>query len=179
MVKRIAIFGTESTGKSALAAALADHFGEPCALEYVREFWERRCGDISAWDLATIARGQIANEEEAVLAAKQLVICDTDLLTNVLWADVLYGGRISDWVRDAAEARSRQYALYLFCEPDLPWEPDPQRVFSDTATWLDSAEKCRAVLTERKLPFVSVRGAGPARVRGAIDAVERLLNGSG
>ena len=36
MVKRIAIFGAESTGKSTLAEELAAHFGEPCVPEYVR-----------------------------------------------------------------------------------------------------------------------------------------------
>ncbi|MCF3650682.1 AAA family ATPase [Synoicihabitans lomoniglobus] len=179
MVKRVAIFGTESTGKSSLAAALAAHFDEPCAAEYVREFWDRRGGEIAAWDLATIARGQIANEETAVLAARRVVFCDTDLLTNVLWADVLYDGKISDWVREAAEARSRQYAMYLFCEPDLPWEQDPQRVFADAEAWRQSAERCRAVLMDRGLPCVSIRGTGDARLSQAIAVVEKVLNSNG
>ena len=64
-VRRVAIFGTESTGKSSLAAGLAAHFGEPWAAEYVREFWDARGGRIGGGDLAKIARGQLANEEAA------------------------------------------------------------------------------------------------------------------
>ena len=56
-VRRVAIFGTESTGKSSLAAGLAAHFGEPWAAEYVREFWDARGGRIGGGDLEKIAGG--------------------------------------------------------------------------------------------------------------------------
>ena len=39
-VKRVVIFGPESTGKTTLARSLAGHIGEPWAEEFVREFWE-------------------------------------------------------------------------------------------------------------------------------------------
>ena len=62
-VKRVVLFGTESTGKSTLAAALAEEFGEPWAREFVREYWDRRNGVIEAQDLGVIARGQIADQD--------------------------------------------------------------------------------------------------------------------
>ncbi len=175
MIRRVVVFGTESTGKSMLAQALAAHYDEPWAEEYVRAFWDARGGEISAWDLATIARGQLANESAAEARARRLIFCDTNLLSNVLWADELYDGRIADWVRAEADARASDYTLYLFCEPDLPWAPDPQRVFSDSKTWLESAEKCRAMLTSRGLDYVSIRGSGERRLATAIAAVDRLL----
>ena len=51
MVKRIAVFGAESTGKSTLAEQLAAHFGEPFVPEYVRQFWDDHDGVIRAEDL--------------------------------------------------------------------------------------------------------------------------------
>ena len=68
-VKRIAIFGTESTGKTTLARMLANHFEEPWAAEYVREYWDTHDGKIGPADLDAIARGQIANEETAAARA--------------------------------------------------------------------------------------------------------------
>ena len=59
---RIAVFGTESTGKTSLAQRLAAHFGEPWSAEFVREFWDAHEGKIEARDLGTIALGQMANE---------------------------------------------------------------------------------------------------------------------
>lgn len=172
MVKRVVLFGTESTGKSALAKALADHFGAPWAPEFVREFWDRHAGEITAADLSTIARGQIANEETAALAAQQVLFCDTDLLMNVRWADDLFPGACADWVRRSADRRARDYALYLFCEPDLAWEQEPQRSFGHADDWLASAERCRRMLDERNLPYAVVRGVGDDRVAATLAALK-------
>ena len=87
---RIALYGPESTGKTSLVQALAEHFDEPYAPEFVRAFWDYHAGLITAEDLPAIARGQIEAEEEAALCARRIVFCDTELLTNVLWADLLF-----------------------------------------------------------------------------------------
>ncbi len=173
-VTRIGIVGTESTGKSALAEALAKHFQEPWAPEFVRAFWDEREGAIDAADLPTIARGQIANEETAALAAQRVVFCDTTLFMNVLWADELYDGRIPDWMRTAAAQRSRQYALHLYCEADLPWEPDPQRIFSDPAAWQASAHRVRGMLEVNEVTYRVVAGTGEKRLAAALDALADL-----
>ena len=68
-IRRVVVFGTESTGKSTLAERLAVRFGEPWAEEFVREFWEIKAGKITGEDLGSIALGQIANEERAAAAA--------------------------------------------------------------------------------------------------------------
>ena len=174
-VKRVAIVGAESTGKSVLAAALAAHFDEPWAEEAVRAFWERRGGHIDPWDLATIARSQIANEERAAMAARRVVFCDTDLITNVMWADELYGGVIAPWVREAALVRAPRYALHLWCPPDLSWEPDPQRCFADREAWWGAAERLRARYVDAGVTLASVSGEGAARTASAIAAVQAML----
>src|SRR5689334_4900113 len=111
-VKRIAIFGTESTGKTWLAQRLSQHFGEPWSREFVREYWEMRRGEITAADLDAIGRGQVENEEAAAAQAARVVFCDTELLTCTLWNDLLFPGACPEWVRAAAERRAVRHALY-------------------------------------------------------------------
>jgi HTH-type transcriptional regulator, transcriptional repressor of NAD biosynthesis genes len=174
-VARIALFGTESTGKTSLAQRLAEHFGEPWAPEFVREFWEARGGAITATDLDAIARGQIANEEAAMARAGRRVFCDTELLTCMLWNDLLFPGACPAWVRLEAERRARHYALYLLCDADVPFAPDPQRCFPDAISRERARTIWRQALVARGLPFVEVRGEWPERERTAITAVERVL----
>lgn len=175
-VKRIAVFGTESTGKTWLTRRLAEHFGEPCSAEFAREFWDSHGGVITAADLDAIARGQIANEEAAAVKARRIVFCDTDLLTCTLWNDLLFPGACPDWVRREAEKRAREFALYLLCDADVPFVSDPQRCFPDPA----ARERINRLWTEavrsRGLPFVHIRGEWTERERAAIAAVDRVLS---
>ena len=173
--KRIVIFGTESTGKTVLTQRLAAHFGEPWSEEFVREFWEIRGGTITAEDLGTIALGQMANEDRAIAAARRAVFFDTDLLTCTLWDDALFPGKCPAWVRAEAEERAGAIALWLLCDTDVPFEPDPQRSFPDAAGRARARGLWREALEKRGLPFVEIHGDWPARARAAIAAVERIL----
>ncbi|MBI4623561.1 MAG: AAA family ATPase [Verrucomicrobia bacterium] len=173
--QRIAVFGTESTGKTALAQRLAAHFGEPWAPEFVREFWELRGGKIVAEDLGTIALGQMANEDFAAAKARRVVFCDTELITCTLWNDVLFPGACPGWVREEAERRARGFALYLLCDTDVPFAPDPQRCFPEAESRDRARRLWRDALVSRGLPFIEIRGEGAERERGAMAAVEKVL----
>jgi HTH-type transcriptional repressor of NAD biosynthesis genes len=174
-VKRIALFGTESTGKTSLAERLAAHFGEPWSRESAREFWDAHDGRITAADLDAIGRGQVANEEAAAARARRVVFCDTDLLTCRLWNDALFPGACPPWVREEAERRAKAFALYLLCDADVPFVPDPQRCFPDDVTRTHYRDQWREALISRGLPFVDIRGPWAERERAAIAAVEAVL----
>jgi HTH-type transcriptional repressor of NAD biosynthesis genes len=176
---RIVLFGAESTGKTALAQLLAARFSEPWSPEFVREFWEAHRGVITAADLDAIGRGQLAAEATAVARARRAVFHDTELLTCVLWDDLLFPGACPSWVRAEAERRARDVALWLLCDTDLPWSPDPQRCFPDAAGRAMCRQLWREALVTRGLPFVDIQGRGPEREAKAFAAVARALgNGS-
>ena len=173
-VKRIVLTGTESTGKTQLAQKLAAHFGEPWSAEFARAFWDLR-GGIAAADLDAIDRGQVANEEAAAASARRVVFCDTDLITCVLWNDLLFPGACPAWVRAEADRRARNVTLYLLCDADVPFAPDPQRCFPDAIGRERTRRLWRDALEARRLPFEEIRGDWPERERAAIAAVERVL----
>jgi nicotinamide riboside kinase len=178
-VKRIAVFGTESTGKTRLAEALARHFGVSWVPEYAREFWDA-CGVIGLEDMVPIAREQWRREDEAAAEAKaggeRFLISDTEALTTMLWSDLLYG-TCPEEVRRGAEKRCRNYALYLLLEADVPFEPDPARCFPEPEDRAKAARVWRGAVERRGLRFVEIRGGWVERERAAIAAVERLLAG--
>lgn len=172
-VRRVAVFGPESTGKTMLAEKLAAHFGEPCVPEYARQFWDEH-GGITLKDIPRIAHRQAEMEDAAVARAKRVVICDTEALTTVLWSDLLYG-ETPALVRMSAELRAPRYDLYLLLNTDVPWVSDPQRIFYDEAGRAKCMALWREALVSRNLCFVEIQGDWPDREAKAIAAVERLL----
>jgi NadR type nicotinamide-nucleotide adenylyltransferase len=174
-VQRIVVFGPESTGKTTLARRLAEHLGEPWAEEFVREFWEIRGGVIVAEDLGTVALGQIANEDGAAAAAGRAFVCDTDLLTCVLWNEVLFPEKCPTWVREEAEVRVRKGGLFLFCDTDAAWTPDPQRCCPDEAGRAMCRRLWREALSNRGISCVELRGDRAEREAAAIRAVAEFL----
>lgn len=173
-VKRVVVSGTESTGKTWLAQRLAAHFGEPWSAEHAREFWDAH-GGITATDLEAVDRGQVANEEAAAARARRVVFLDTDLITCVIWNDLLFPGACPAWVREEAERRARGHALYLLCEADVPFAADPQRCFPEEAGRRRVARLWREAIVSRGLPMVEIRGDWAERERTAIAAVERVM----
>jgi nicotinamide riboside kinase len=179
-IKRIAIFGPESTGKTQLAARLAAHFHAPLVAEYAREFWDQH-GVITLEDIPGIARTQWRREDEALprqgfggLAAPGLVICDTESLTTVLWSDLLYGTCPED-IRRGADQRAKNYALYLLLDIDVPFAPDPQRCFPDPADREKGMKIWRGALERRHLPYRLIQGDWAEREQAAIAAVAAVL----
>lgn len=169
---RVAVFGPESTGKTILAQRLATHFRAPWVPEYAREFWDAR-GAIALGDIPVIAREQWRREDEAAAGAGELLFCDTEALTTVLWSDLLYGSCPDD-VRRNAEQRCRAYAFYLLLDIDVPFTPDPQRCFPDDEGRARELRLWRGALERRGLPHAWIRGDWAQRERQAIAAVEAL-----
>ena len=118
---RVVITGSESTGKTTLAAQLAAHYGAELVPEFVRGYAERIKRPLEFRDHGPIAHGQIAVEDAHAAVATHLLIQDTDLLSTVVYCQH-YFGQCPDWISSAAKARHPH--LYLLMDIDVPWVPD-------------------------------------------------------
>ncbi len=169
-LRRVCIFGPESTGKSTLTAQLARHFQTVCVPEYARTWLEPREGRISPADIPQIARGQIAAEDALARHANRLLFCDTDLLTTAIWSEVLFEG-CPAWIR--AEAQARRYDLTLLLDVDVPWVGDCVRYLPDERRSFFA--RCEAALEAAERPYVIIRGSWEERFSSACAAVNALI----
>lgn len=123
-MKKIAIIGPESTGKSTLCLGLAKHFNDPFVPEYGRKYLEIKGRNYQEADLLEITKGMLKMEDEKSSEAKRFLFCDTDLIMMKVWYEVKYG-KCHPFVLD--KLSQKPYDYYLLCSPDLPWEADPLR----------------------------------------------------
>lgn len=166
MTWRVVVTGSECTGKTTLAHALAQHLGVPVADEASRAYAEARGGMLGASDVEPIAQATLALHD--ALAGAPIAVFDTDLVSTVVYARAYYG-ECPTWIEDEAQARLGQ--LYLLCVPDIPWEADGVRdrpAKHERELMHDAfAETLRAFGAR----VVNVDGTGEARVQGALVAV--------
>lgn len=202
-MKKIVVIGPESTGKSTLCRELADHFQTLWCPEYAREYLLKYGTKYSFDDLLTIAKGQLALEEEYThkvrksgspevgkkgrLDVQQSFTNASGLsdfpTSKLLFIDTnLYVmkvwcefvfGKCHKWILD--QIVERTYDYYLLCNTDLPWVKDELREYPDLKTRETLFHMYKDLLMHQPVPWTEIRGDDEARSRQAIEVVSTLL----
>lgn len=174
-VKIICLHGPESTGKSTLGAALAQHFDAELVTEYGRDWCAEHGADTSMADLVAIAETHGALIEDAVAradaAGRKWLILDTDPVMTAVWAQMLYGQQ-----DPVLAARGRTADLYLVPDIDLPWVADGLRYLGAPEERSRFMTLSVAELEARSLAYAVVRGDGASRLEAALAAIAAHLD---
>ena len=166
-MKRIAITGPESTGKTSLAQHLARHYACSWIPEYAREYLENTNGLYQREDLDIIAKGQLNLWQQN---NEQLCFYDTEMLVIKVWSEFKYK-QVSDFISQALQAQ--KIDLFLVCKPDIDWEEDELREHPEKREelfeiYLQELEKLR-------VPYRIVEGQNAERINLAIRFCDEIL----
>jgi len=174
---RVAIVGAESTGKSALARALADalqrEFGLRCAVadEYLRQWCDEHGRTPRADEQYALAEEHARRLEAAAAPDVDVVLCDTTPLMVSVYSDLLFDDLTLD---PLARECQRRMDLTLLTSLDLPWVADGlQRDGPHVRGPVDA--RVRARLNDWGVGWSLVSGTGATRVANALDALRPLL----
>lgn len=175
-VKRVAVVGAESTGKSSLCQRLAAYFETTCVAEYGREYtYEKlRKHELGRWwadEFAHIAWEQQRIEDEGARRANRLLVCDTDALATEIWHE-RYMERPPEWQPPVSKID-----LYLLPFPDVPFVADEIRDGQHLRFWM--YERFVEELGKRGRRYIVLEGSFEERDARAIEAVEQLLRSDG
>lgn len=173
-IKKIAIVGPESTGKSTISAWLAKHYNTIWVPEYAREYCEKLTGPCTWQDEINMFYGQLELEASILPQANKLLICDTTFITVKIWSDHTFG-RSPQEVLD--ELPQHPYDLYLLLDIDLPWEEDPLRDFPDLREHF--MEVWHKELQALKARYVVILGTGQERYGRAVKAIDEFISDAG
>jgi NadR type nicotinamide-nucleotide adenylyltransferase len=166
MLRKIAVVGPESTGKSELAHALATHLRTVWVPEFARFYLDLLDRPYRADDLVDIARGQLAWERGLASQGTDWLVCDTNLLVIQVWSEFKYGYLLPDL---APLIDLRPYTLHLLTDIDLPWQDDPLREHPHAREAL--LAHYRRSLDAAQVPYAVVRGQGTQRLASALAAL--------
>lgn len=169
-VKRVTLFGPESSGKSTLAAALGRDFDTVVVPEYGRTYTEAFGPDVDAQDLIHIVQGHRASVAAAKRQANKILIEDTDPIMSAVWSDML-GVPRDPWFDSFNELSD----LYLLCDVDIPWVDDGTRYFPQEVDRRRFYEVCKAELDRRGATYVELKGSLDQRRVDAEASIERHL----
>ena len=176
MLTKVVIIGPESTGKTTLCQQLATHFNGSMCPEFARQYLVTQGSNYTYDDLLTIAKGQIALEDEAIQKAKnahsKYLFIDTDMYVMKVWCEFVFQ-KCHSYILD--QIVKRQYELFLLCNTDLPWTPDSLREYPDTERRERLFKMYKDILINQDVPWREVRGIGKERTNNAIAAVSEFL----
>ena len=174
-LKKIALVGAESCGKTTLGNALAKEFGAYIVPEYGRFYWDAKqfAGDDPIWsteEFVHIAEKQNESENHFALRTNKILICDTNSFLTGIWHR-RYLGFYSPEVDQISS--TKQYDLVLFCPANIPFVQDGTRdgefIRADMSRWVNER------LSENGVPFITMEGRPEERLSVAADAVKKLF----
>lgn len=171
-IKKIAIVGPESTGKSTMSKQLAKHYAVPWVPEYARYYCQALTEPCTLQDEVNMFHGQVALEQSVLeMTETDFVICDTTFITVKIWSEVFFGAA-PKIVLDALQ--DNIYDFYLLLDIDLPWEEDPLRDFPNhrehfMQVWHKELKMLNA-------NYKVIDGLGEARATNAIAAIDEFLS---
>lgn len=130
LIKRVAIMGPESVGKSTLTKKLATYFNTNFVTEYGRIVYENNGNKINLEDFIPISEGRQSLEDWLITKSNKILFCDTEDITTYLFLKMYCENcEVEEqWFLDTLKSK-KNYDLYILLKPDCDAVQDGTRSF--------------------------------------------------
>jgi HTH-type transcriptional regulator, transcriptional repressor of NAD biosynthesis genes len=151
---KVVLIGPESSGKR----------------PYLQKKWDEKNEICTYEDLLFIAKGQIKLENKLGKVANRLLVCDTDLLTTLVYSHA-YFGRCDRQLEIAAHKST--YSHYFLTDIDVPWVKDDLRDRPPQREHMFGYFK--KALDAHKLSYTLLKGRQKTRMKAAIKVIDSIF----
>ncbi|MEI9943754.1 MAG: AAA family ATPase [Chitinophagaceae bacterium] len=168
-VKKIALIGSESTGKTTLTEKLAHHYNTSFVLEMAREVVEKT-EECTYDNLLEISKLQTSAIVKKLPEANKFIFVDTELIITKSYSEFLFTKKLvaDKWIEDA-----NHFDLYLFLETDCDYIQDGTRLSEPERERLSGHHK--AIFHREGISFVTISGNWEERFQQAKRIVEEYF----
>lgn len=172
-MKRVAILGPESVGKSTLSNKLAEHFKSEYVEEYGRTYTEKTgTENLKTSDFIHIAKKQYKMNFAPMKVASKFLFCDTEAITTKVFANMYINKRNIPQIEEIIA--KQKFDLWLLLDIDVPWVDDGTRDFQGERK--KHLNTLKNELNERGIKYVIISGSNyNDRLKKAIFEVNKLL----
>lgn len=169
-VKKIALLGSESTGKSTLAGHLAVHYNTCFVPETARDLIGHTA-DCTEADLLQIALAHATETKARLNKANRLLFVDTDLHITKSYSRFLFQKELflPQWIEEANACH-----LYLFLQTDCPYVQDGTRLSEEGREALSRSHE--AVLTDASMAYKTLGGTWDERFAQACRIIDEFTS---
>jgi HTH-type transcriptional repressor of NAD biosynthesis genes len=168
-VKKICLYGPESTGKSTMAERMAARYNTVWVPEVARELITSN--DFSIDDIIRIGHAQTQRVIDQSKVANQLLFCDTDVITTQIYSQHYL--QVIPPVLYELEAQVT-YDAYILFEADVAWVADGLRDLGHQRQAMFDIFK--NALDRRNIHYTLVRGDYQEREAQVAAVADKLLS---
>lgn len=168
-VKKICLYGPESTGKSSMAKRMAELYQTEFVPEVAREMVSSN--EFTIDDIIRIGQGQTARVLEKLRKANKVLFCDSDLITTQI-----YSRHYLHEVPAILYELEKQivYDLYFLFDIDTPWVEDGLRDLGNRREQMFTIFKNE--LERRGMAYILVKGNWDERERIVKSEIDKYLS---
>ena len=173
-MKRIALMGPESTGKSEMSKRLSKYFNTEYVEEYGRTVYEQNGNSVSIEDFIKISRGRQMLEDSALKISNKILICDTEDLTTYYLSKEYYPNdykKVEDFFIKQIKEKPK-YDLYILYKPDCEYVQDGSRIFGDKR-W-EQYSVIKNLLVENGCNFFEIGGDWENRFKESCILIDKI-----
>lgn len=175
-IKRVAIMGPESVGKSTMTQYLANYFQTNFVIEYGRLVCESNGNKIELRDFIPISKGRQEIEDWIIKSSNRLLFCDTEDITTYIFSKMYFPEEyqtIEPWLLDTINSKP-VYDLYILLKPDIRGIQDGTRKFLKERE--SHYEVIKSELQTRNLNFIEVGGDFESRNNQCVQIIKSTFN---
>lgn len=175
-VKRVAIMGPESTGKSTLTKKLSEYFNTNFVEEYGRTYYEQNGNSVVAKDFPIISYRRQLLEDFKIRSSNKILFCDTeDIITYYLLKEYCPDNwlEVDEYFSDKFKSY-KNYDIYLLLKPDCDWVQDGTRLF-ENKRW-EQYNIIKSILIEKSCKFVEIGGDWNNRFDQSVKILKEVIN---
>lgn len=173
-IKRIAIMGPESTGKSTLTANLANYFNTNFVPEYGRLIYEIE-NKVEIKDFIPISTGRQEIEDWMIKDSNRFIFCDTEDITTYIFSKMYCPSeylQTEKYFLSQLEEK-KKYDLYLLLKPDCEPVQDGTRNFLKERE--DHYNVIKNWLIKLDCNFIEIGGNWKERTQTSIEIIKDLF----